>query len=277
MKLAKHVITILGALSFLSYVTQDATAESKVVRESTKVLGRNTSITQTLSRPTEGQGARYRVDGEVLGRSVELLDASLKVQYESGGGSGVMPITTGIAEFEVGGKTIFSGSRSVRDGKVSFERQIPPTEQSRSLFHYSLGPVSVGLNAKVRYEGKLRAQASYTFEDGIDRPKGEAFVESDAGVVGTLDGSANLALVRGGVGGSLSLFEGVARVKSTVDPRKSLVPTLSYGGKASLFAGNGFAYLDTYRVLRGEWKRQRTWSLFQWKGRCWSLGEESCQ
>jgi hypothetical protein len=234
-----------------SFVASVAFAEETLpaISQKTRVLGRELSIRALARILPSGNGIQSALDSSFLGQKTPL--SSLAVEADK-------------TELYLRGIRVWSGDLRSENGYV-YDGEVAPTRIDFPLLNYPIGPVLLQLSGGIEYSGSLHASLV---------PIGHSEIQSELTASAFVEGSGSMMVVRGAVDGRVTLIDGSFGAQADLSLEGG-APRLEYLGKVNLLSGRIGGYLDT-RLLFGRWNRVFSRTFFEWPGKCFSFGAESC-
>ncbi len=158
------------------------------------------------------------------------------------------------------------------DVGLKVEYAVPPIDVKVTAVSVPVGPVTVNAKAGFSLSGKVLAELTPFL--GI--PLSESFVRAHVAPVvqsqAYVEGSVTLLVVRGGVGGAVTLVDADLQVYSELHfGQRSPVTTIS--GHLEFLSGKFYAFADAFNVFGWRWTNLIKVSLFEWAGHCYDFTE----
>jgi hypothetical protein len=263
---------ILGLIGGISASAHAASADapgttpvpvaSSGVSKEIKILGKKFGITFSTAENLTKDGITATLNSTILGKQKSLIKANLQAGDDKGK-----------LQLFVNGVQVTSVENPLgKDGTWEYELKIPPVNVGATLISYGIGPIVLKVNGGYSLGGGLNTSLATGLVSETEAAANEllkAKLEADIQAAGYVEGSANLAIVRGGLRGEVEAADG------TVTAQAALVvgeDPLSWGvnGELSLFSGAISAFADRWSLFSG-WKHIWTGNLFKWKGICFTF------
>lgn len=261
---------VAGLASISSAEATDSASTGKTIEEKNRLLGRDLAVKNRYDTTASERGVETTTDVKFLGKNRTLLESN--VEYIPGETTN----DPGSAESDlyVGGMRVWTGKGRFEKGSFIYEGGIAPSQMAWPIVTYPLGPVLLQIDAGISYEVGVEARVTPFLSYPIEFSSIGASVKANASASGYVEGYANFLVVRGGVGGELTVLDGYGKVAADIYFNQK--PVLNYAGKLTLLQGRIYGFVDTFNVFGWKWKRWWNPTLFSWDGKCWAFGGESC-
>ncbi|MCM0606248.1 MAG: hypothetical protein KA715_09170 [Xanthomonadaceae bacterium] len=233
------------------------------------VLGRAMGATTTSSAPEGLQRLKSSTALVVLGKIIPALQAI--------GGVPSLPNEPGTLEYYSFGKRIFAeSSYSKGNGFLQAEVGLAPVEVRVPIIKYPIGPLVLGIDGGVRFQAQVRGQIQPTiWTNPVSNSIINMKISGNAAGQAFLEGSAQLVVLRGGLGGDVELIDGKIDLDSSFY-FNGTSPQAQLSTLVQMMYGGFYAFADVFNVFGWKWKRFWKADLFTWKGKCFSSGKLSC-
>lgn len=205
-------------------------------------------------------------EGKILGTAFDAFQGEFDIPLEE----------TPDFDFYVLGKKIWVDHFSFEhEGWSTFKATLSPVEFRVPAIIYPVGPLLLQVDGGARFEASAVAEIHPTLMIPIEQSFVTAWLKPEGYVAGFVEGYAKLAVIRGGIGGQVSLLEGRAEAKSQIF-FNGRSPTFDFSGMITFLKGRLYAFIDFFNPLKWKWKRQKDFEFFQWKGICRARGQLQC-
>ncbi len=260
--------------AFHSYVFAQTNDTTHATFHST-LMGKPLSISQNADPTADHLGVQTQTQLQFLGKNKDLSTVSVEAIPYSSPSKDVPNIPIATTNWYIGGTQIWTGNLAFKNGALTYEGGIAPTQIPFPLFVYPLGPILLQVDAGVSFQGNVSASLipgiSIPMEDSTLSGKLQAELAASA----YIEGYAKLLIVRAGIGGNINVIDGTAGIETTIFMNQTK-PKLEGFGKVQLLDGSVYGFVDT-TILFGRWRRILNKNFFAWNGKCYSFGVEQCQ
>lgn len=255
----------LEAPALAGDVTNLGSSDGLHVSRGVEALGKALGF-QFDSVPSYGQSGTYNTFlGTVLGQQRRLVEYDTMMTYDR---------QSDLIQTYVNGVQVNSGNPTP-DSKGVFQNQVtfPAINAKLTTLNLPVGPLAVNINAGFAMQGSLISQltpiialpAIYTTIDLEVKPKVQA--------LGYLEGSVNLLVLRGGVGGQLNVVDADFDVHSRM-AMYWVKPQFTSSGYADFLSGDIYAFADYFAIWQWRWKRFWNSQLGHWDGKCFDFNQQ---
>jgi len=283
--------SLFGMMVLLLVWTSNA--QSEVLTQSSTLLGKKLTVTQTSDATSDQRGVTTQTQIQFLGKARSLMEASVEAIPPAQEGEAIPPATDttsttdgaatdgatpGIplaqTDLYIGGVRVWNGTLSFQKGGLVYSGGVPFTQVPFPIFAYPLGPLVLQVDAGIEFEGMAQASLLPGISIPIQDMTIDASLQADLTAAGYVEGYAKLLFVRAGVGGRVNFIDGETGLSAHVY-FTGAAPQLAGFGKVVLLSGDVYGFVDSYGLFGG-WKRWLSKDFFNWPGKCFALGEETC-
>ncbi len=303
------VLLFLVSSAMADQTTQQTTDQTtdQVIQQSNRLMGQELSVRHQsglLPESTTSSGVTSQSQATFLGHTQNLMQANLSVGVAAtpsatpAGGTAqtlsadqvqlTIDPTTAVNDLYIAGKRVWNGTFTQEAGSFVYRGGIAPTQIPFPLVLYPVGPLILEVDAGVSFSVNLVAKltpgpgvlsASSTASSSTAAsdlaPVSVVAISLDAAATGSayIEGFAQVLVVRGGIGGQITVIDGSANVAA--DFFQNQAPKVQYVGKLTLLSGHVYAFVDS-NLLFGKWKRWWSHDFFKWSGKCYAFGGQVC-
>lgn len=231
------------------------------IKRDVQSLGGKLGFKMNSLADSQEKSFQSTITGNILGKQRSLLDVNVRPDTD---------LLEGETEMYVGTIQVITTSGRFENGAYVAKVEIPPVTARIPAVTLPVGPLTVKIDAGFALEASLSASLRPEIAVPLQDSALSAEIVPHAKALGYLEGYVSLLVLRGGVGGEVTVIDTEAHLGARLSFNGARPLYYSYGHLTYL-SGKVYGFADHFDVFKWRWKRFWKPTLYSWEGTCLNL------